>query len=40
MYKNFMAGKTDELTYNGMTWTEKPIFKKRAKKESVSKKNE
>lgn len=25
MYKDFMGGKTDELTYNGKTWTEKPI---------------
>jgi hypothetical protein len=25
MYKNFMAGKTDELTYGGKTWTAKPM---------------
>jgi hypothetical protein len=35
MYKNFMAGKTDELNYDGKTWIEKPIFKNKSKKEST-----
>jgi len=41
LYKNFMSGKTDELTYAGKTWIAKPMHKKRApRKESATKKTE
>jgi hypothetical protein len=30
LYKDFMCGKTDELTYAGETFTAKPIYKKKS----------
>jgi hypothetical protein len=30
LYKDFMCGKTDELTYGGETFTAKPIYKKKS----------